>query len=108
MRVNIGYINSTKGISSNRMPHVAYPASISGTLGDTGMYRHTTALIFNRQNYFNFAKRTVSRRLKIFRQGWFSRPHSPLSFIVDDTLSVTQSYRTLSSLQTAPRIPNHR
>ena len=39
IRVNTRYRNSTKDTSSKK---VAYIPSISGTLGDTGVYRHTT------------------------------------------------------------------
>ena len=46
MRVNTRYINSKKGASSKRMPPVANISSISGTLCNTGVYRHTTEPIF--------------------------------------------------------------
>ena len=42
-RASIRYNNSNKGTSS-----VAYLPSISGTLGDTGVYRHTAEQDFNR------------------------------------------------------------
>ena len=43
VRVNTRYINSTKGTSLKKdAPSGIYTPSISGTLGDTGVYRHTT------------------------------------------------------------------
>ena len=43
MRVDTGYINSTKGTASEKERSlVTYIPSVSGTLGDTGLYRHTT------------------------------------------------------------------
>ena len=43
MRVDTGYINSTKGMASKKeCSLVTYIPSVSGTLGDTGLYRHTT------------------------------------------------------------------
>ena len=46
MQVNAGYINSTKGTSSKWMSPAGYTSSISGTLGDTDVYRHTTEPVF--------------------------------------------------------------
>ena len=43
------YINSTKGTSSKKdAPSGIYIPSISGSLDDTGVYRHTTEPVFIR------------------------------------------------------------
>ena len=43
MRVDTRYTNATRGTSSKRMPlRDAYIPSISGILGDTGVYKNKT------------------------------------------------------------------
>ena len=47
MRVNTGYMNSYRGISSHthkKKDIYVYIASISGTLGETGVYRHASQM----------------------------------------------------------------
>ena len=48
VRVSTRYINSTKGTSSKKKDASSgiFTQSISGTLGDTGVYRHTTEPVF--------------------------------------------------------------